>query len=47
MIPGKDGMSLVNIFKTDVRTSHIPIILLTGKIGIEHQIEGMKAMANA
>ena len=47
VIPGKDGITLVNIFKTDVRTSHIPIILLTGKIGVEHQIEGMKNMADA
>jgi signal transduction histidine kinase/AraC-like DNA-binding protein/CheY-like chemotaxis protein len=47
IIPGKDGMSLVNIFKTDVRTSHIPIVLLTGKAGIEHQIEGMRNMADA
>ncbi len=47
VIPGRDGMSLVNIFKTDVRTSHIPVILLTGKTGIEHQIEGMKNMADA
>lgn len=46
VIPGKDGMSLVNIFKTDIRTSHIPIILLTGKTNIEHQIEGMKNMAD-
>lgn len=47
IIPGKDGMALVTIFKTDVRTSHIPIILLTGKTDIEHQIEGMKNQADA
>lgn len=47
VIPGKDGMALVNIFKTDIRTSHIPIILLTGKTNIEHQIEGMRNMADA
>lgn len=46
VIPGKDGLTLVNIFKTDVRTSHIPIILLTAKTGIEVQIEGMKNMAD-
>ncbi len=46
VIPGKDGIALVNIFKTDIRTSHIPIILLTGKTKIEHQIEGMKNMAD-
>jgi signal transduction histidine kinase/DNA-binding response OmpR family regulator len=47
VIPGKDGIALVNIFKNDIRTSHIPIILLTGKTNIEHQIEGMKNMADA
>ena len=47
VIPGKDGMALVNIFKTDVRTSHIPVILLSGKTNMEHQIEGMKNMADA
>lgn len=46
VIPGKDGIALVNIFKTDIRTSHIPVILLTAKTGIEQQIEGMKNMAD-
>ncbi|WP_026259945.1 substrate-binding domain-containing protein [Segetibacter koreensis] len=46
VIPGKDGLTLVNIIKTDIRTSHIPIILLTGQTNIEHQIEGMKTMAD-
>ena len=46
IIPGKDGMALVNIFKSDVRTSHIPVILLSGQTTIEHQIEGMKNMAD-
>ena len=39
-------MALVNIFKSDVRTSHIPVILLSGQTNIEHQIEGMKNMAD-
>ena len=47
IIPGKNGMELTNIFKTDIRTSHIPIILLTIKTEIETQIEGMKSMADA
>jgi signal transduction histidine kinase/DNA-binding response OmpR family regulator len=47
VIPGKDGMTLVNILKNDVRTSHIPIILLTGKANVEHQIEGMRNRADA
>jgi signal transduction histidine kinase/DNA-binding response OmpR family regulator len=46
IIPGKNGIELVNIFKNDVRTSHIPIIILSGKATIENQIEGMKSMAD-
>ena len=47
VIPGKDGMALVNILKSDVRTSHIPVVLLTGKTQMEHQIEGMKNRADS
>ncbi len=47
IMPEKDGLSITNILKTDFKTSHIPIILLTAKIGIEEQIEGMKSMADA
>jgi signal transduction histidine kinase/DNA-binding response OmpR family regulator len=46
VIPGKDGMGLANILKSDVRTSHIPIILLTGKTQMEHQIEGLRNRAD-
>jgi signal transduction histidine kinase/DNA-binding response OmpR family regulator len=46
VIPGKDGLTLLNIFKNDIRTSHIPIILLTARTGIDIQIEGMKNMAD-
>ena len=47
VIPGKDGLSLAHILKGDIRTSHIPIILLTGQTSIQQQIEGMKNMADA
>lgn len=47
VIPGKDGMALTSILKNDIRTSHIPIILLTAKSSIEQQIEGMKNKADA
>ncbi len=47
LIPGKDGLTLVNTFKSDVRTSHIPIILLTAQTNIQTQIEGMRKMADA
>lgn len=47
VIPGKDGISITKIFKHDIRTSHIPIILLTAKTEIDKQVEGMKNMADA
>ena len=47
ILPGKDGIAITNTLKNDIRTSHIPIILLTAKIEVEEQIEGMKNMADA
>ncbi|MFA4868591.1 MAG: substrate-binding domain-containing protein [Pedobacter sp.] len=47
VMPGKSGISLLNSLKNDIRTSHIPVILLTAKTSDEHQIEGMQAMADA
>lgn len=47
MIPGKNGFELTNVFKSDIRTSHIPIILLTAKTEIEAQIQGMKYKADS
>ena len=42
VMPGKDGISMINILKNDVRTSHIPIVLLSGQTNLQQQIEGMK-----
>jgi len=47
VIPGKDGISITNTLKNDIRTSHIPVILLTARTTIEQQIEGMRNMADA
>jgi len=47
VIPGKDGLAITRTIKTDFRTSHIPVILLTAKTSIEQQIEGMKNWADA
>jgi signal transduction histidine kinase/DNA-binding response OmpR family regulator len=45
-MPVKDGIELCNALKTDERTNHIPIILLTAKAGEENQITGIKAGAD-
>lgn len=47
MMPGLDGLELTKILKADVRTAHIPIILLTAKTGAGQQIEGFSRLADS
>lgn len=47
MMPQKDGYQLCNDLKTNSKTSHIPIIMLTAKAGQEHMIEGLTLGADA
>jgi CheY-like chemotaxis protein len=47
VIPGKTGLELTQIFKSDIRTSHIPVILLTAKDQENQKIEGMETQADA
>lgn len=47
MMPEIDGIELCNTLKTDELTSHIPIIILTAKVGEENEIEGIKTGADA
>ncbi|MCC6726410.1 MAG: substrate-binding domain-containing protein [Saprospiraceae bacterium] len=46
-MPGRDGLTLTKQLKTDLRTSHIPIVLLTARSSMEQKIEGVQSGADA
>ena len=46
MMPEMDGLTFCSHVKTDNRTSHIPVILLTAKTAVAHQISGLQTGAD-
>ena len=46
MLPGKDGFKVSTTLKSDLKTSHIPIIILTAKGSIEQKIAGVQTGAD-
>jgi ligand-binding sensor domain-containing protein/signal transduction histidine kinase/DNA-binding response OmpR family regulator len=47
VMPGKDGIELCRTLKSDIRVSHVPILLLTARTGVEEHIEGIDTGADA
>lgn len=47
VLPGASGRDITELLKTDLRTSHIPVILLTAQNSFEQQINGIRSMADA
>lgn len=46
MMPDIDGMQLCRTVKRNLRTSHIPIIILSAKTGLDDQLDAMKVGAD-
>jgi signal transduction histidine kinase/ligand-binding sensor domain-containing protein/DNA-binding response OmpR family regulator len=46
MMPETDGYELCRLLKNDVRSSHIPIILLTARTAKEHIVQGLEIGAD-
>ncbi|MBT8384606.1 MAG: response regulator, partial [Bacteroidia bacterium] len=47
MMPKKDGLEVCHNLKINIKTSHIPIIMLTAKAGHSNKIEGLTQGADA
>ena len=47
MMPEMDGIELCYKIKSDIKTCHIPFIMLTAKNNVIHRIQGIESGANA
>lgn len=47
MMPLRDGYQLTAALKSNEKTSHIPVIILTGKYSLESKLQGLEVEADA
>ena len=47
MMPKKDGFEVIKAIRSNIITSHIPLILLTAKASLESRLKGIERGADA
>lgn len=46
MMPKMDGLEFCTMIKSDLRSSHVPVIILTAKAGLQNKLDGLETGAD-